>query len=207
MAELKFYAGEDFDIYDLTGEGSGIGFFGDGFGVSIPVGMYNSRTFITNSFGTIQGPEVDNCKYDSPTGVILGQTGVPVLLTQVPNYLATINPRFTHSSSVKVTNAEFRIFDRTNINNPAVGVTCFAAEVIHPDNTQTNNGSGDSSWVEVGGSGSVLSLVDSPGTSGLSPSGVNTYDTRHDWYIMISVSPDSIGSKTQFGAYISLEYL
>jgi hypothetical protein len=40
----------------------------------------------------------------------------------------------------------------------------------------------------------------------------NTYggsgvDTRHTWYVGISASPLSIGSKTQYGLYVSLEYL
>tara|TARA_Y100000590_G_scaffold38864_3_gene41640 strand:+ start:13007 stop:13516 length:510 start_codon:yes stop_codon:yes gene_type:complete len=31
--------------------------------------------------------------------------------------------------------------------------------------------------------------------------------TRHDWYIALSASPDSIGSKTDYGLYFTLEYL
>jgi len=30
---------------------------------------------------------------------------------------------------------------------------------------------------------------------------------RHDWYVALSASPDSIGSKTQYGLYFTLEYL
>jgi hypothetical protein len=52
-----------------------------------------------------------------------------------------------------------------------------------------------------------MPLIASPGTSGLSPSGADTVDVQHDWYVAISGSPDSIGSKTQYGLYVSLEYL
>jgi len=52
-----------------------------------------------------------------------------------------------------------------------------------------------------------MTLSSSPGTSGLRPSGANTLDARHDWYVAISASPDSIGSKTLYGLYISLEFL
>jgi hypothetical protein len=31
--------------------------------------------------------------------------------------------------------------------------------------------------------------------------------TRHDWYIALSSEPESIGSKTQYGLYFSVEYL
>lgn len=100
-----------------------------------------------------------------------------------------------------------RIYDRSNINNDPSGVTCRCAEIIHPDTTQTANGSGDTSWINVHGSGVTLSLVSSPGQSGYSPNGSNTNDMTHDWYVAISPSPDSVGSKTQFGLYVSLEYL
>jgi hypothetical protein len=205
MASFGFYAGEDFALHDATG--SGLGFFGDGFGVSLGIGQYNSRTFITNSAGSSEGPEVDNIKYTASNSGIIGQAGSSVLLTQIPNYKATLNARFEHASAVKVTNTEFRIFDRNNINNPASGLTCRVAEIIHPDTSQTNNGSGDATWSTLGGSGTVLDLVDSPGVSGLSPSGANTTSTRHDWYLAISVSPDTVGAKTNFGAYIATEYL
>lgn len=205
MAAIGFHAGEDFTVYDVSS--SGLGFYGDGFGVSLGVGVYNSRTFITNSAGNVEGPEVDNIKYTASNSGIIGQAGSSVLLTQIPNYKASLNVRFTHATPVRVANTEFRIFDRSNITAPASGVTCRVAEIIHPDTTQTNNGSGDASWVTAGGSGTVLDLVDSPGTSGLSPSGINTTEVRHDWYVAISVAPDSIGAKTQFGAYVSTEYL
>jgi hypothetical protein len=32
-------------------------------------------------------------------------------------------------------------------------------------------------------------------------------DTQHDWYLVLSASPDSIGSKTLYGLWVSLEYL
>lgn len=205
MAAIGFYAGDNFNIYDVSS--SGLGFFGDGFGVSLPVSSWNVRTFITNAAGNIAGPEVDNIKWSASNSGIIGQSGSSVLLTQIPNYLATLNVRFTHSTQVKVTNTEFRIFDRSNINNPASGVTCRVAEIIHPDTVQTNNGSGDTTWITAGGSGTTVPLVGSPGPSGTSISGVNTISTQHDWFVAISVSPDSVGSKTQFGAYVSTEYL
>jgi len=204
-ADINFYAGEDFQIYD-TG-GSGLGFYGASFGRSVAVGSYNARTFITNSNGTIEGPEVDNIKYYSSGSAIVGNSGTPLALTAIPNYKATLNIRFTFDEAVQVSSAEVRIFDRDDIDNAPSGVTCYIAEVIHSGLTQTNNGSGDVTWTNAYGSGSILSLVDSPGTSGFSPSGIDTQDTRHDWYVLLSATPQSIGSKTQFALSVSLEYL
>lgn len=101
-----------------------------------------------------------------------------------------------------------RIYDRTAINNDPSGVTCYCAEVIHPSFTQTGSlGSGDASWIHVHGSAVVMDLVASPGVSGIRPNGASTSSTVHDWYVALSPSPDSVGSKTQFGLYVELEYL
>lgn len=208
-ADIKFLAGSDFTIEDLSG--SGLGFYSnDGFGGSVRVGEYQGRTFITNGAGTTQGPEVDNVKYLNAASGILGQAGTGIALTAIPNYQATLNVRFTYDSAVNVQNAKARIYDRSNPNNAASGVTCKVAEIIHPTTTQTNNGSGDTTWYTPAGSSITVPLANSPGPSGLyagNGSNSNYAATQHDWYLAISASPDSIGSKTQFGLYIELEYL
>ena len=62
----------------------------------------------------------------------------------------------------------------------------------------------------VGGSGIYVPLAKSPGPSGFY-AGNGSANTgqyhQHDWYVGISASPDSIGSKTQYGLYVELEYL
>lgn len=210
MAAIDFYinTGTDFNI--MTGP-SGLGFFGDtGFGASVLVGAWQGRTFVTDGNGTVQGPEAQNVKFLNAGSGIPGQIGTGIGLQAIPNYQATLNIRFTHGSAVKVQNAQLRIYDRVNINLGASGVTTKAAELIHPGNTQVANGSGDSQWITPVGSSVVLNLAPSPGMSGLfaGNGSDSTYSaTRHDWYVALSASPDSIGAKTQYGAYASLEYL
>lgn len=62
----------------------------------------------------------------------------------------------------------------------------------------------------VGGSGIFVPLAQSPGPSGIfagdGSSNTGQY-TQHDWYVGISASPDSVGSKTLYGLYVELEYL
>ena len=62
----------------------------------------------------------------------------------------------------------------------------------------------------VGGSGIYVPLAKSPGPSG-QYAGNGSANTgqyyQHDWYVGITASPDSIGSKTQYGLYVELEYL
>lgn len=205
MALIDFYSGEGNNIANLSG--SGLGFYGDaGFGYSVPVGFYNGRTFITDSTGTAQGPEVDNTKYAGVSTVIVGQAGSGINLRQLPNYLSTVNVRFTHNTSVQVQNAKLYGFDRVNRVNSPSGVNLMAAQIIHPDTTQVMNGSGTAAWANIKGSTTTLPLSSGPGASGFSPNGPGTVDTRHDWFVALSASPQSVGAK-EFGLFMELEYL
>lgn len=206
MASIDFYA-DEFGVTNLGG--SGLGFFGSSFGDSVDVGEYQDTTFITDGNGLVEGPQVNNIKYTHPNSGSINGAG-SVVLTAIPNYLATLNIKFTHSSAVQVQNVKARIYDRSSINNPASGVTTKMAELIHVDTIQNNNGSGDSSWATPAGSSVVVTLAQSPGQSGFYAGGgaVSTReDTVHDWFLAISASPDSIGSKTNFALYCELEYL
>lgn len=205
MATIEFWAGEGSQISNLSA--SGLGFYGDnGFGYSVAVGSWQGRTYITDSTGTSQGPEADNNKYLNSSGVIIGQTGTGIHLLRLPNSQSTLNVRFKHTSPVQVQNAKLYAYDRVHKNNDPSGVIVRAAEVIHPDTVQNHVGSGDATWVTIAGSGSVLNLVASPGTSGLSPNGTGTSSVQHDWYIALSATPTSVGAK-EFSLWCELEYL
>lgn len=206
---ISFWAGEGFEINNLVG--SGLGFYGAaGFGASVDVGEFSSRTFITDSAGAIEGEECDNCKFLNSSGVIVGQAGSGILLTALPNYLSTLNIRFTNDSAVMTQNASLRIYDRSTPASGAISVTTKVAEIRHTDTAQTANGSGDATWSTWSGSTnnvSAKSLVASPGSGGYRPSGSSTSDTQHDWFLAISPSPDAIGSHSSFGLWFSVEYL
>lgn len=205
-ASLKFYAG-GYEIPHTAG--SGLAWYGANAGSPIPVGSYNQRCYIAPSDGTSQGAEATNNMWVSATGVVVGQAGSGILLTQLPNHQATLQIRFTNDTAVQATTNSVRIYDRYSIDNDPSGITVKLAEIIHPAIAQTATGSGDSTWTNVYGSGSVLSLAPSPGCSGqYAGNGSNSTwtDTVHDWYVAASVQPASIGSKT-FGAYVSIEYI
>lgn len=204
MATITFYA----DGTDLGG--SGLGFYGNGFGQSVAVGAYQDNTYITDSNGVTQGPQGNNIKYTaSESGEI--PTDVGLNLLDIPNSAASLQISFTHTTGVQVQSVELRIYDRSDINNAPSGVTCKVAELIHPSEAQSGLlGSGDTAWITPQGSSVVVELSDSPGESGLqalSGSGSTYVDDKHDWYVAISASPDSIGSKSSFGLYFSCEFL
>jgi len=212
-AAVTFFAGDGFTIQNLNG--SGLGFFGaGGFGFSVQVSSYQDRTFITNGAGTIQGFEVDNNKFldggafgtePNVSGVTLLGSGL--LLLQVPNYLSTLNVRFTNDTAVTTQNAVLFIHDRVSKVNPPSGVKCQVAEVIHIGTDNGFVGSGDNVWIRASGDGATVPLVSGPGVSGFSPGGTSTSADRHDWFVAVSPTPESIGSKTQFGLFVELEFL
>lgn len=199
-----FFSADNQGIQNLNG--SGLGFYGSTFGNSVNVGEYQNSTYITDSNGLSQGPQVNNVKYVHPaSGSINGLN--PQNLLDIPNYLATLKVTFAHTSAVTTQNAQFRVYDRNNINNNPSGVVCQVAELVHPATVQTGSlGSGDASWTQLFGSGSILNMIDSPGLSGERPNGASTSSTQHDWYLVISQSPNSVGNKTSAG-YFSVEYL
>jgi hypothetical protein len=213
--------------------GSGLGFYGLTFGASVPVGSQQNTTYITNSTGTNQGSQLNNTAMNtignqSTAGKVSVNGSVAIDNNKLPNYLCPLNVRFTHDQAVRVQNCKLRVFDRTNINNAASGVTTYVYEARHPSANQTVGnldlrGRSANSWVEFNPSTSPTDMVftNSPGMSGTNTSssdtdvnlgyittnGVSHSSTRHDWYVAISSEPESIGSKTQYGLYFSVEYL
>lgn len=212
--------------------GSGLGFYGAGYGISVPVGRYQDSTFVTNANGTATNQyALNNTKY---THANSGQTAIAgnVVLSGIPNYQAPLNIRFTHDESVAVQNCKIRIFDRNDINKQASGVTTQVYEVRHPNATETKPAlyrAGSHIWSEFDPTDSgvipELSLTNSPGMSGLNTieseslaeidgtrnwltkEGASHRSVRHDWYVALSASPQSIGSKTNYGLYFTCEYL
>lgn len=202
MADIGMYIAETDVAIDPT---NALGFFGsDGFGDPLSLNEYNGRTFATTTSGSVGYEECDNCRRISSTGVIVGQTGTGINIRNLPNYLATVNFRFTHPQSVLVQNAQLTAID-SNGNTPT-GLAIYGAEIIHTSRLQSVSGTGDTTWLSMGGAAQQIDLVNSPGTYGLSPFGPATISTRHDWYVALSVAPTIPGDK-QFFFKLSVEFV
>ena len=199
------------DLYLAEGQvpvatGDAVAFYGDsGFGDNIGFGEYNGRTFVSDVSGVVSRFEGDNCKFLDSSGVIVGQVGTGIRLQELPNFLATLNIRFITDTASRAQNAFLRADSGDDISAPS-GVDVFAAEVLHTGLKQDNTGTGDTDWQALLGSGTELGLIDSPGTSGLRPLGPATIDTRHDWYVAMTVTPTLPGDKT-FKITVQLEFL
>lgn len=239
MAEITFYANIAGQSSTNDGQlinhsaGSGIGFYGTNFGVSVPIGTRQLTTFVTDSIGTDEGSQLNNTTMSTlgdqnTIGTVSLNGAGPINLDRLPNYLCPLNVRFTHTEPVRVQNCKLRIFDRNNIDNHASGVITYVYEARHPASVQTvsnlsHRGRTPNSWYEFD---SLDPMTDMPFTSspGASGTNTNTQDTnpalgyistsgsllssnRHDWYMALSSEPVTVGSKTQYGLYFSVEYL
>jgi hypothetical protein len=237
MAEITFYGnikGSTGDGLKINhGAGSGIGFYGSAYGISVPIGEQQDSTFVTNANGTATDQsQLNNTKWESATSASLN--GVSASNLEVmPNYLAPLNVRFTHESAVRVQNCKLRIFDRNDITKHASGVATYVYEPRHPATSESvsqlsHRGRSANTWLEfdhVDSSTPVdMVFTNSPGMSGTNSDandtlpdvgslGYKTNDgaahtaTRHDWYVGLSAEPSEIGSKTKYGLYFTLEYL
>tara|TARA_B100000902_G_scaffold397586_1_gene461807 strand:+ start:2752 stop:3444 length:693 start_codon:yes stop_codon:yes gene_type:complete len=229
MPDIKFYAnikGTDTEtLIDHTAS-SGIGFFGNGFGTSVPIGEVQTTTFVTNNTGTTEAAQLNNTGWLSASTVSVN--GTSRNLNNLPNYLCPLNVRFESDTTYKVQNCKLRIFDRSNIENHATGVSTYVYEARHPSTDATLNqlafrGRSANTWVEFTNGVAMADMVftNSPGMSGVNTSAADTdtnlgyqsqesashSSTRHDWFVALSSEPETVGSKTQYGLYFTVEYL
>lgn len=233
MANVNFYATEvgatsPGGTLINHGAGSGIGFYGASYGVSVPIGGTQDTTWITNSDGTAsERVQLHNTKRTAADKVAIdGATAID--LQNLPNNKCPLNVRFEHDEAVRVQNCKLRVFDRNNIANHASGVSTYVYEARHPSTDQgvanlDQRGRVANEWYEFDpiDAMSDMPITPSPGVSGVntnsndtdvalgyqSQQGVSHASTRHDWYLALSSEPDSIGSKTKYGLYFSVEYL
>lgn len=206
-AAIDFYHGNGTTALST----SGVGFYGATFGSSVQVASFQDSTFITNSNGTVNGGAMNNNKYVGTSSGVQVNGSSTVNLNTIALASGSLNVRFTFDSVVMTQNGQFRIMDRISADAPASGVTSEVAQLCNGgsgvDQSTGAAQAGHNGWMALAGSGTVMTLLSSPGSGGLSPTGTGTTDTRHDWYLAMSATPTSIGSKTSFGAYVSLEYL
>jgi hypothetical protein len=208
MAALNFYIYDGTD-FSLNLAGSGIGAYGSSFGQSVAVGSYNDTLYITDSNGIEEGSNIYTVKYTAENSGLVSGMGDSLPLLNIPNYQAPIKINFSHDESVNVQNASLLFYDRSSIANPPSGVTVKACELIHDSTSQAVVGSGDHAWYTGSDEGVTIPLADNPGPSGMySASGTgSTYTgTEHEWFILLSISPNTVSSK-YFAAYTSCEYL
>lgn len=166
-----------------------IQFAGGTFDSAITVGEYNSSTHVESSVGADDSSAntPKNSKFISQTGGTGGDSqvdigGGTVDLDTITTANCPLKINFSDAASVTVTSHIFYAYDGSTTTVAPVGVTFVAAE------------QGDANWTAAEGSASPVTVTD------------DTAATSHDFYFLISVSPDSVGEKTSFKLRDELTY-
>ena len=159
-----------------------IQFAGATFDSAITVGAYNDSTHVESSVGVndSDGNSPKNSKYLTSSTVDIGAGSVNLNTVSTANCPLKIN--FAHGSAVAVTNHILYAYDGTTTTAVPTGVTFYGAE------------QGDSTWTNAEGSAAAISVTDSGSA------------TSHDFYFLISASPESVGEKTDFVLRDELTY-
>lgn len=161
------------------------GFYGATFNAAIEVGQFQDTIHVENSSNADQCAtnHINNTKYVASGTVNINGGGTVSLAANVPtNAQCPLLLNFAHGSSVATSAATFWAYDGTTPATAPTGVTFYAGE------------KGDTAWTAAGGSAAAVTLTD------------QSTATSHDFYIFMSVSPDSVGVKTDFALEIQLTY-
>lgn len=169
------------DIVQFAGSG--------GFDSKITVGAYNDTTHVKSSVGANDSSAntPNNVKFISQAGGTAGDSqgdwGAGTQdIDQITTAAATLKINFSDASSVITESAVFYAYDGTTTTAVPTGVDFRAAQV------------GDTNWTETEGSASALALAD------------QAAGTSHDFYILCSASPTSVGLKSAFAVRCELTY-
>lgn len=152
-----------------------IQFAGAVFGAAIFIGNYQDSTHVKSSGGAndSSGNSPKNTKYLTVNTVSLNGAG-SAAVSSISTANCPLKINFAHGSSVAISAHFIYAYDGTDTANPPTNVTFQIAE------------QGTTDWVEAGGSAAALEVID------------HTASTSHDFYFLISASPDTVGLKSAF---------
>lgn len=160
-----------------------------GFDSKITVGEYNDTTHVSSNVGVddSSGNTPNNVKFISQTGGGAGDSqadwgGGTEDIDAILTTECTLKINFSDAASVITESAIFYAYDGTTTTAVPTGVTFVAFE------------QGDILFTAAEGSAAALSLTD------------QAANTSHDFFIGTSVSPDSVGLKSDFALRTELTY-
>jgi hypothetical protein len=169
------------DVVEFAGAG--------GFGTAVTVAAWQDTSHVRTNPSTNKssGNTPKNNKFISQAGGTGGDSQVDIGAGTVDlDTIGTANcallVNFADASSVATSSAIFYAYDGSTTTAVPTGVDFRCAE------------QGDANWTEAEGSAAALGLTDQ-GAS-----------TSHDFFILASASPTSVGLKTAFSLRIELTY-
>lgn len=164
-------------------------FAGATFGSAITVSAYNSSVHVESSVGAndSSGNTPENNKFISQAGGTGGDSQADwgdgtEDIDAITTAEASLKVNFAHGSSVVTTGAKIYAYDGTTTTTAPTETDVRMAEV------------GDANFTEAEGSAAGLALDD------------NTTGTSHDFFVVVSVSPTTVGAKAANKFRIELTY-
>lgn len=164
-------------------------FAGATFDSPITVNVYQDSTHVESSVGAndSSGNTPKNSKFISQSGGTAGDSQVDigagtVDLDTVSTANSPLKINFSHGTSVVTTNHILYAYNGTTTTVGPTEVDFRCAEQA------------DANWTNAEGSGSALGITD------------DTTATSHDYFILISASPTTVGEKTAFKLRDELTY-
>lgn len=148
--------------------------FSDGtFGNAITVNAYQGGTHVRSSGGADDSSAntPKNSKYLTTNTVDIG--GGSVSLSGVSTANCPLKITVAYDSSITISGAILYAYDGSTTTNAPTDMNVYLAE------------QGDTNWTQAHGSASALGLTDK-----------STPATSHDYYVLISASPTTVGVKS-----------
>ena len=162
--------------------GSRIGFFGESFGTSTPLGSYQSTTYATDTSATTNLGALPNVKFVTNSSADWG-TGEKALST-ISQSACTLHIRITNGSPVRLQTVRLHAFSGSSHYYGPSNMILSGAEL------------GDLAWTRVSGSASPLLLTPH----------IATASTTHDYYVALSAKPSAQGTNTSVTLAVYAEY-
>lgn len=158
------------------------------------IGDYQDATFISPGDVVTAYDQTNNSKYKTSSTAdivspILG-TYNDISVIYIPNRAATLNLRVTDLSPIRVSSCRMYLHEGSSTGTANSFYNTQWYECVHTSTDQTLPGSGAPNWssMPAGSTGSIV-LRTSPGPTGSNPVGSTAYETRHDWYLCLSITP------------------
>lgn len=153
------------------------------FGSAIVVGQYQDSMHIETNVGgnKSNGNTPHNTKYVA-SGTCSLNGGGTVAVNSISTANCPLKINFAHASAVAVSGHKIYAYDGVTTTAVPTDVTFYIAQ------------QGDAAWTNAEGSAAAKNVTDSPSA------------TSHDFFFLISASPESVGSKTAFRIRDELTY-
>lgn len=176
------------------------------------IGEYQGSTFISPADSIAIEDEINNSVYRSSTAadIISPDLGYykDIDVNYIPNRAATLNLRVSDLSPIRVSSCRVYLHEgsSTGVSNSFYDVQWY--ECIHISTNEGAPGSGAASWslIPASSTGSIV-LRTSPGPTGFNPVPSLAYNTRHDWFFCLSLTPAKTFTQSTINISCMIDYV